>query len=139
MTYKGCEYETILELHTLIMVNETLLCALEKDLLRKRMIRDVDLASSETKVNIQRNFIKELKRLEADLVDKVDKIAFSLSDIEAQIFLRKFVIGMPPQDIMSELNISHSFYYKNLALINEKLKDNEDFNNLTETLKIEEK
>ena len=137
MTYKGCSYETILELHTLIMTNETLLCALEKDLQRKRMIRDVDLSNTETRVNLQRNFVKELKRLEEDLVEKVDKIAFSLTDLEAQIFLRNFVIGMSPQDIINELCISSSVYYRNLSLINEKIKDNEDFKNLTEALKKE--
>jgi DNA-directed RNA polymerase specialized sigma subunit len=137
MTYKGCEYETILELHTLIMTNETLLCALEKDLTRKRMIRDVDLANTETRVNLQRNFVKELKRLEEDLVEKVDKIAFSLNDIEAQIFLRNFVIGMSPQDIINELCISQATYYRNLALINEKIKDDEDFKSLSEALKKE--
>jgi DNA-directed RNA polymerase specialized sigma24 family protein len=137
MTYKGCEYETILELHTLIMANETLLGALEKELQRKRMIRDVDLASTETRTNLQRNFVKELKRLEEDLVDKIDKIAFSLSDLEAQIFLRNFVIGMSPNCIMKELSISSSSYYRNLSLINEKLKDNDDFKSLTEALKTE--
>ena len=53
MTYKGCTYETILELHTLIMANESLLEALEKDLQRKRMMRDVDVASTEQPVRIQ--------------------------------------------------------------------------------------
>jgi DNA-directed RNA polymerase specialized sigma24 family protein len=119
------------------MANETLLNALEKELQRKRMIRDVDLASTETRTNLQRNFVKELKRLEEDLVDKVDKIAFSLSDIEAQIFLRNFVIGMSPQEIMAELNISSSAYYRYLSLINERIKDNDDFKNLTEALKTE--
>lgn len=138
MTYKGCTYETILELHTLIMANETLLQALEKDLQRKRMMRDVDVASTETRVNLQRNFIKELHRLEEDLVEKVDKIAYSLTDLEAQIFLRKFVIGKSVQEIMNELMISQSSYYRSWALINEKLKDNNDFKILTETLKNED-
>lgn len=137
MTFKGSTYETMLELHTLIMASETLLGALEKDLQRKRMLRDVDLASAETRLNLQRNFLKELHRLEEDLVDKVDKIAFSLSDIEAQIFLRKFVIGKTPQDIMNELSISQPTYYRNVALMNEKLRNNKDFKELTETLKIE--
>jgi hypothetical protein len=43
------------------MTNETLLDALEKDLHRKRMMRDVGVASAETRVNLQKNFIKELK------------------------------------------------------------------------------
>lgn len=138
MTFKGCTYETILELHTLIMANETLLKALEKDLQRKRMMRDVDVASTETRVNLQRNFVKELHRLEEGLVDDVDKIAYSLSDLEAQIFLRKFVIGKSAQEIMSELMISQSSYYRSWALINEKLKDNDHFQELTEVLKNED-
>lgn len=137
MTYKGCQYETILELHTLIMTNETLLCALEKDLQRKRMMRDIDVANTETRVNLQRNFIKELKRLEEDLVEKIDKIAYSLSDTEAQIFIMKFVIGKSPQDIMNDLIITQPTYYRNVAMINEKLKDSETFKQVLETLKKE--
>lgn len=138
MTFKSCKYESILELHSLIMTNETLLTALEKDLARKRMMRDVGVASAETRVNLQKNFIKELHRLEGDLVEKIDKIAYSLNDMEAQIFLRKFVIGMGATDIMKELNISSSNYYRFTALIEEKIKDNKDFDKLTETLKIEQ-
>lgn len=137
MTYKGCQYETLLELHTLILVNKTYLEALEKELVRKRMMRDIGIAEAETKVNLQRNFIKELTYLEESLVDKIDTIAFSLSDLESQIFLRKFVIGKSPQDIMNELSISHSVFYRCMAMINEKLKDNENFAVLSETLKVE--
>lgn len=137
MTYKGCQYETILELHTLIMVNEKYLEALEKELVRKRMMRDINLAEAETKVNLQRNFIKELIRLEEDLVDKVDRIAYSLNDIEAQVFLRRFVIGKAPRDIKDELNICHSVFYRSVATIEEKLKNNATFNELLEALKIE--
>jgi hypothetical protein len=119
------------------MSAETLLCALEKDLQRKRMMRDVEIASSETRVNLQRNFVKELKRLEEDLVEKVDRIVYSLNDFEAQIFLRHFIIGKEPQEIMSELLMCKSSYYKHIALINEKLKDNKDFEALTVALRVE--
>ena len=138
MTYKGCQYETLLELHTLILINKTYLEALEKELVRKRMMRDINLAEAETKVNLQRNFIKELTYLEESLVDKIDRIAFSLNDIEAQIFLKKFVIGKEAQDIQNELNIRHSAYYRYIAMINEKLKNNADFAELSEALRIKE-
>ena len=135
MTFKGCTYETILELHTLIIVNETLLHALEKDLQRRRMSRDVDVASCETRVNLQRNFIKELQRLEADLVEKVDKISFSLNDLEAQVFMKKFVVGLDAVSIQDEMKISSTSYYRLLSLIDEKLKDNKDYKSLTNALK----
>lgn len=138
MTFKSCKYESILELHTLIMTNEVLLGALEKELQRKRMMRDVGVADAETRVNLQKNFLKELKRLEGDLVEKVDKISYSLNDTEAQIFVRKFVLGMNSCDIMNELHISSSNYYRFIALIEEKIKDNKDFEKITETLKIEQ-
>lgn len=138
MTFKSCKYESILELHTLIMTNEILLSALEKELQRKRMMRDVGVADAETRVNLQKNFLKELKRLEGDLVEKVDKISYSLNDTEAQIFVRKFVLGMNSCDIMNELHISSSNYYRFIALIEEKIKDNKDFEKITETLKIEQ-
>jgi transposase len=120
------------------MTNEILLSALEKELQRKRMMRDVGVADAETRVNLQKNFLKELKRLEGDLVEKVDKISYSLNDTEAQIFVRKFVLGMNSCDIMNELHISSSNYYRFIALIEEKIKDNKDFEKITETLKIEQ-
>jgi DNA-directed RNA polymerase specialized sigma24 family protein len=137
MTFKGCTYETVLELHTLIMANESLLTALEKDLQRRRMIRDVDLASAETRVNLQKNFIKELHRLEADLVEKIDKIAYSLSDLEAQLFLKKFIIGLDTTDIQDQMKISSSTYYRLMTQIENKLSDNKDFDGITRTLKNE--
>lgn len=136
MTFKGCTYETILELHTLIMANETMLTALEKDLQRRRMSRDVDIATAETRVNLQKNFLKELHRLEEDLVEKIDKIAYSLSDLEAQLFLKKFVVGLDKVSIQNDMRISQSNYYRIVAEIEEKLKYDENFKEITKALKL---
>ena len=71
-------------------------------------------------------------------MEKVDKIAYSLSDLESQIFIRKFVTGKSPQDIQNELLISNSNYYRCITSMNEKLKDNKDYIELTESLKTDE-
>ena len=84
---------------------------------------------------LQKNFIKELHRLEADLVEKIDKIAFSLNDLEAQVFMKKFVVGMDSVEIQDEMKISSTTYYRLLSTIDEKLKDNKDFKILTNSLK----
>lgn len=135
MTFKGVKYETILEIWQLITTNEYLLKCRELELEHMRKVRSPDLNQSEIKVNLTRNFVQALHDLQDDLVCKIDQLSESLSDIETQIFLKKFIVGETNEKIMDELSISSSNLYRHYDNIHLQLENTTHGKELLEVLK----
>ena len=93
MTFKGGKYEALLDIWQLLTVNKQLLELYRKELQYKILKKDVDIASCEVKVQLQENFVREIGLLQEEVVNKVELLATTLSDIETQIFLKKFIIS----------------------------------------------
>lgn len=135
MTFKGAKYETILEIWQLITANEYLLKCRELELEHMRKVRSPDLNQSEVRVNLTKNFVQALHDLQEDLVDKIDQLSATLSDLETQIFLKKFIIGESNEKIMEDLSISSSNLYRHFDHINLELESTTHGKELLEVLK----
>jgi hypothetical protein len=121
MTFKGGKYEALLDIWQMLTANKYLLEVYKKELQYKRLKKDLDISSCEVKVQLQENFVREISNLQEEVVNKVELLANNLSDIETQIFLKKFIIGQDNKIIMNELGISQATLYRYFDNIKEQL------------------
>lgn len=135
MTFKGVKFETILEIWQLVATSECLLKCYEAQLENKRKARDPDVNAWDVKVNLQRNFVQEIKSLQEELINNIEVLSASLSDVETQIFLKKFITGEDNEKIMDDLSISSSTLYRHYDNINVQLEGTTHGKELLEMLK----
>lgn len=136
MTFKGGKYEALLDIWQMLTVNKQLLELYKKELQYKILKKDVDIASCEVKVQLQENFVREIGNLQEEVVNKVELLATTLSDIETQIFLKKFIIGQDNKVIMEELEISQATLYRHFDNIQEQLEGTSHGQELLEVMNI---
>jgi Txe/YoeB family toxin of Txe-Axe toxin-antitoxin module len=122
MTYKGESYQGVIDIQILLIVAETQLRAYKAEQKAKRLKNDPDLSEIARRINIQEKFIKEVSELLDDLLEKMDKLASGMNDLETQIFLKKYMIGKDNLTIMDELAIAKTTYYDYCKKIDEKIK-----------------
>lgn len=121
MTFKGETYQGIIDIQRLIIVAKTQLQAYKAEQKALRLKSDPKRKEIAVKINIQEKYIFELEELIEDLLDKIDILAEGMSDVESQVFLRKYITGKTYQEIMDELNISQTTYYKYAQRIESRL------------------
>lgn len=121
MTFKGGKYEALLDIWQMLTTNKYLLEIYKKELQYKRLKKDLDVSACEVKVKLQENFVNEIANLQEEVVNKVELLSSRLSDIETQIFLKKFIIGQDNKIIMEELGISQATLYRHYDNIKEQL------------------
>lgn len=135
MTFKGATYETLIDIERLLITQEAYLRAYELELKFRRLQREKEeIEAVAIKINLQQNFIKELKQLRDDLIEQMDIMLENLNEMEGKIFLRKFVLGKDNQDIMDELAISTATLYRYYDSIQKELKETKVGNNLLTSL-----
>lgn len=126
MTFKGVEYQTILDIERTLFVAEADEKVLNFQLQNARLqCNKKDIEETMVKLNVQQNFIKQLKELIADLVEKIDRINETTNDIESKIFIDLFVKNKTHNEIMSELYICRAVYYRYINSLSKKLENKE--------------
>lgn len=134
MTFKGETYQGIIDIQMLLIVAQTQLQAYKAEQKVKRLRNDPDKHEIAIKINIQEKYINELEILLEDLLEKMDTLAEGMSDIECQIFVRKFIAGKTTEEIMDELHISRTRFFFHIDSIKEKI-SNPIGNDILTTLK----
>lgn len=135
MTFKGVTYQSLIEIERLIIVQEAVLKAYELELKFRRLQREKEEVQTVlVKINLQENFITELKQLREDLIEKIDILLENLNETEGKVFLRKFVLGKDNQEIMEELAISQPTLYRHYDSIQKELEETKCGNDLKESL-----
>lgn len=134
MTFKGETYQGIIDIQMLLIVAQTQLQAYKAEQKVKRLRNDPDKHEIAIKINIQEKYINELEILLEDLLEKMDTLAEGMSDIECQIFVRKFITGKTTEEIMDELHISRTRFFFHIDSIKEKI-SNPIGNDILTTLK----
>lgn len=126
MTFRGLEYETILDMQRCLLVAEADEKVYELQLKTYRLQRDkLAVEETEIRLNIQRKFIKELGEIIEDILDKMDLINDNLQDTDAKIFQHKFIFGKTDTEICDELHISPSYLYNATKRIEAQLMSDE--------------
>lgn len=122
MTFRGLEYQTVLDMQRCLLVAKADLKVLELQLKTYRLQRDkIGIDETEIKLNIQKNFIYKLDKTINDILDDIDLINESMGDIEAKVFQLKFIFGKPNYVITKELHIGDTTLYKILKNIDKHL------------------
>lgn len=123
MTFKGVEYQTILDIERCLFVAEAEEKALQFQLKTARLQREKELIEETViRLEIQQNFINELNKLIEELLEKIDKINETTNDVESKIFIGKFVENKSNQQLMEELYISSAVFFRYIDSIDRKLK-----------------
>lgn len=138
MTFKGGVYEALIDLQQLLNSQEILLKAYEEDYKTKMKQRSPLASQSETMCNTQRKFVEKLYSLNEMLADDILKMAHSLGDVEAKIFIYKWALGYDNKKIMELSGISKSSYFRYIDSINEVLEDDERYKNLDRIFRIKD-
>lgn len=122
MTFRGFEYQTVLDMQRCLLVAKADLKVLELQLKTYRLQRDkIGIDETEIKLNIQKNFIYKLDETINNILDDIDLINESMGDIEAKVFQLKFIFGKPNYVITKELHIGDTTLYKILKNIDKHL------------------
>lgn len=110
MTFRGIEYETILDMQRCLLVAKADKLVYELQLKTYRLQRDkLAVEEAEVRLNIQNKFIEELENIIEDTLDKMDLINDNLCDVDAKVFQQKFIFGKTDAEICSELHISQTY------------------------------
>ena len=134
MTFKGVEYQTILDIERCLFVAEADEKVLQFQLKSAKLQCDKRLCDETViKLNVQQKFIAELKNLIEDLTNKIDRLNETMNDIESKIFIGKFVKNKTNDELMSELFLSRANYFKYIDKIDKKI-NNTDGNDLKVSL-----
>ncbi len=113
MTFRGFEYQTVLDIQRTLMVAEAERRVYELDLKTKRLQRNMPMVQElEVSLNIQDKFIESLKALIDDLTEKMNVINNEFNDLEGKIFLEKFLHGTSNTDLMIKYSISKSTLFR---------------------------
>lgn len=113
MTFRGFEYQTVLDIQRTLMVAEAERKVYELDLKTKRLQRNMPMVQElEVSLNIQDKFIESLKALIDDLTEKMNVINNEFNDLEGKIFLEKFLHGTSNTDLMIKYSISKSTLFR---------------------------
>lgn len=118
MTFRGFEYQTVLDIQRTILVAEADLKVIELELKVRHMQRDkISIEELEIKRNIQKNFIIELNNLIENILNDIDLINENLSDLEGKIFMDKFIYGLTNKELANKYPISERQLHRYLSNI----------------------
>lgn len=138
MTFNGVTYQTIIEMERLIVVTEQMIKMYNAKLKVDELSRNLtSITETKALLNIQVNFLNELKTIEKEMLDEIDIINNSFNDIESKIFICKFVNNMTNKQIKYEFDLADTTYDRYCANINKKLNETETGQKLLKFLKEE--
>ncbi len=136
MTFSGACYETILDIERLICIEEYRLKAYRIKLKYMQTTRNKDgIAETQSLLNLTNDYVNELQKLEEDMLDKIDIFNRSLNDVEMEIFTRKFVKNQDNDEIIRELYLADTSFYRYCKSIKAKMEESEYGKAILETLK----
>lgn len=124
MTFKGKYYESIIDIERLLLIEEKRLDAYTIEMKFAQVIRNREkIKELAIQINLQEKFVAELKSVEEEIIDTIEKLAVELDEKDDLVLIRKFVYGFTNTKIMEELNISKSTLKRSLDRINALLQD----------------
>ena len=139
MTFSGVSYESMLDIERLIFIEKARLKAYQIKLKYMRETKDKQgIQETQFLMGLCNNYINELDKLEEDMLEKIDMFNRQLNDIEADIFIRKFIKNQENQKIEKELYLSPAAVSKYCKSIKEKMMTTEYAKDILNTLKKEE-
>ena len=139
MTFSGATYESMLDIERLIFVENARLKAYQIKLEYMRKTKDKQgIEETQFLMGLCNNYVNELNKLEEDMLYKIDIFNRQLNDIEANIFIRKFIKSQENQQIEKELFLSPAAVSKYCKAIKEKMLSTEYGQSIINTLKKEE-
>ena len=139
MTFSGACYESILDIERLICIEEYRLRAYQTKMKYMQQIRDKDgIKETQVMLNLTTNYYNELSKLEKAMINKIELFNRNLNDIEADIFLRKFVKNQENGKIQKELFLSPTAFFSHCKNIKDKMLKTEYGKDILNVLKKEE-
>ena len=114
MTYREQTYQAIIDIETQIIVLEAQIKALKAEQKCLRLTNASILKKQEidVKINVYNNYHEELKNIYEDLISYIETLVESLKDREYEIFLLKYMKGLSNKEIIDQIYIDDSVFYK---------------------------
>ena len=138
MTFKGVTYESIVDIERLIIVSECRLDIFNLELNKCVMQNDkVGADEVRVKINLENNFLNEVKERKEFLLEEMDKLANDLNDMEYKVFIAKFMKGKTNKEIQSELFITERWLMKICNKIWLVMKDTPYGEDIMECLRVD--
>lgn len=121
MTYREQTYQAIIDIETQLIVVEAQIKALkaEQKCLRLSNASVLKKQEIDVKINVYQNYFEELKDIYNDLMAYIEVLVEMLKDKEYEIFLLKYMKGLSNKEIIDQMYIDDSVFYKYVKNIDE--------------------